>query len=131
MAAAEDDPRAAILLRAGGGDLAALREATARRRAACHPLSLLRYEAEALCLTESLAEGDLPAARDSCRAAVAFLAAALAHVPAALSTLPEKKKNGRAILVFSCPARSAGFLNPLTRKIVFVRPACVRPSVRA
>ena len=28
-----------------------------------------------------------------------------------------------------CPARSAGFLNPLTRKIVFVRPACVRASV--
>ena len=31
---------------------------------------------------------------------------------------------------FLCPARSAGVLNPLTRKIVFVRPACgVRPSV--
>ena len=29
-----------------------------------------------------------------------------------------------------CPSRSAGFFNPLTRKIVFVRPACVRPSVR-
>ena len=28
-----------------------------------------------------------------------------------------------------CPARSAGVLNRLTRKIVFVR-ACVRPSVR-
>ena len=28
-----------------------------------------------------------------------------------------------------CPARSAGFLNPLTRKIVFVRPASVRASV--
>ena len=28
-----------------------------------------------------------------------------------------------------CPARSAGFLNPLTRKIVFVRPACVRACV--
>ena len=29
-----------------------------------------------------------------------------------------------------CPARSAGFLNPLTRKIVFVRPCGgVRPCV--
>ena len=28
-----------------------------------------------------------------------------------------------------CPARSAGFLNPLTRKIVFVRPASVRACV--
>ena len=28
-----------------------------------------------------------------------------------------------------CPARSAGFFNPLTRKIVFVRPASVRASV--
>ena len=31
---------------------------------------------------------------------------------------------------FFCPARSAGFLNPLTRKIVFVRACGVRPSVR-
>ena len=30
-----------------------------------------------------------------------------------------------------CPALRAGFLNPLTRKIVFVRPACVRACVRA
>ena len=28
-----------------------------------------------------------------------------------------------------CPARSAGVLNPLTRKIVFVRPCGVRPCV--
>ena len=44
---------------------------------------------------------------------------------------PESSKNLVVFFFFfSCPARSAGFLNPLTRKIVFVRPASVRACVR-
>ena len=58
-----------------------LGEALALRRRLCHPLSSARYEAEGAALTLSLALGDLPGALECCRHAVAFLRAALSHLP--------------------------------------------------
>ena len=79
--------RAAQLLEAAASEedeAAELRktlEALRVRRELCHPLSTARYEAEGRGLTIALAVGDLPSALEACRHAVAFLEAALAHVP--------------------------------------------------
>jgi len=57
-------------------------EALALRRESCHALSRDLYDAETRALTIALACGELEAARGCCRAAVRFLEATLAHVPA-------------------------------------------------
>eukprot|EP00965_Chrysotila_dentata_P198001 6178542-Pleurochrysis_carterae.AAC.2 len=71
-AAAEDDAEK---------ELALLRTCRETRRLLCHPLSLARYEAEVSSFNAALAHGYIPLATECCAAAVAFLQAALAHVP--------------------------------------------------